>query len=237
MATVAQIMANAEAHTDLDVIAIADHDQVGGALEAVEWCAGRPGERLQAIVATEISMAWGRHLLALFFAPPYPTRPLPRFRSLRTTLQMVAEAGGIGVVPHPLSPLVPSLGEGTLNQHLAGSASCLHALEACSGVVGGRRAEARIRRLNHAAWGLALLGNSDAHHLCQIGSSYTCFSGRTPQELRAAIEARTTVARWGTPASVSLPSHLRQNWLSLFVKPVRELRAAARALAAPALPA
>src|SRR5919202_6841621 len=92
LATVREIMAFAERETDLDVIAIADHDQVRGALEAVEWCAGRPGGRLRAVVATEISAAWGRHVLALFFEPPYPTRSFPRFRSLARTISLVEDA-------------------------------------------------------------------------------------------------------------------------------------------------
>src|SRR3954451_25454657 len=139
MATVGQIMEVAERDAGLDVIAIADHDQVRGALEAVEWCAGRPSGRLQAIVATEISAAWGRHVLALFFQPPYPTRPLPRFRSLARTVALVHDAGGVVAIPHPLSALVPSVGERTFAALLqrVSPAGGVQAIEVCSGVVGG----------------------------------------------------------------------------------------------------
>jgi predicted metal-dependent phosphoesterase TrpH len=227
MASVREIMAYAEERTQLDVIAIADHDQVRGALEAVEWCAGRPRCRVQAIVATEISAAWGRHLLAFFFQEPYPTRPFPRHRSVRRTIQLVEDAGGVVAIPHPLSVLVPSIGERALEGLLGGVAglTAVHAVEVCSRVVGGRRAEGRLRRLNDTVWGLASLGNSDAHHIQQIGSAFTSFPGRSVAELQRAILERTTLAHWGETPQVSVLDHARQNWRSLVVKPIRELRA------------
>ena len=230
MATVRQVMAAAERETDLDVIAIADHDQVRGALEAVEWCAGRPGGRLRAVVATEISAAWGRHVLALFFEPPYPTRSFPRFRSLARTISLVQHAGGMVAIPHPLSALVPSVGErafAALLRHVS-AARGVQAIEVCSGIVGGRRAEPRLRVLNARRWHLAPLGSSDAHHLAQIGAAYTSFPGATPADLRRAIEQRTTEACWGRPVRIPAADHVRQGWRSLVVKPARELRAVLR---------
>jgi hypothetical protein len=227
MATVRQVLEHAERHTDLDVIAITDHDQVRGALEAVEWCAGRPGGRLQAIVGTEISSAWGRHVLALFFAEPFPREPFPRFRSLADTVAAVHDAGGIVVLPHPCSRLVPSVGERTFRAMMGGRprsvVQALQGVEVCSGVIGGRAAEAKLRRVN-AIWGLATVGSSDAHHLAQIGSACTRFPGRTPADLLRAIYDRRTSAEWGSEPRVSLLEHVRQNWRSLVVKPARELR-------------
>jgi predicted metal-dependent phosphoesterase TrpH len=230
MGTVPELLRHAERHTDLDVVAIADHDQVRGALEAVEWCAGRPGGRLRAVVATEISAAWGRHLLALFFAEPYPTVPFPRFRSLEGTIGAVHDAGGVVVVPHPFSPLVPSVGRRTLARLVAArperpELDALRGMEVCSGVVGGRLLETRLRR-ESAVYRLAALGNSDAHHVVQLGAAVTRFPGRTPADLRRAIAARTTRAVWGVAGRVTLEEHARQGWRSLVVKPVRELRAA-----------
>jgi hypothetical protein len=237
MATVPAILEHAAAGTDLDVLAIADHDQVGGALEAVEWCAGRPGGRLQAVVGTEISAAWGRHVVALFFAEPYPTAPFPRFRSLEETLSRVHDAGGVVVLPHPFSALVPSVGQRALSRLLrpapdgalrSPGLAALQAMEVCSGVVGGRRLESELRRLNARRWRLATVGSSDAHHLAQIGTARTRFPGRTPLELRRALAERTAEARWGPAAAVSLGEHARQGWRSLVVKPAREVRAAVR---------
>ncbi|MDQ3702025.1 MAG: PHP domain-containing protein [Chloroflexota bacterium] len=233
LASVRQIVEHAAEHTVLDIIAIADHDQVRGALEAVEWCAGRPGRRLQAIVATEISAAWGRHVLALFFAPPFPTTPFPRFRPLLETIATVHAAGGVVALPHPYSTVVPSVGERTLRNLLAGRAThpelqALQAIEICTGALGGRRLESRLRRANDASLHLAPLGNSDAHHLAFIASAFTRFPGRTPADLRRAIEDRATQAHWGAPAQVSLGAYARQSWRSMVIKPARELREALR---------
>ena len=226
MASVAEILAFAEEETPLDVIGIADHDQVRGALDAVEQRAGRPGGRVAVVVGTEISASWGRHVLAYFFSEPYPTAPFPRFRGLLETVSRVADAGGVLVVPHALSGLVPSLGERALARLLAAPAArdAVVGVEICSGVVGGRRGEARLRRLNQAWWHLAELGSSDAHHLPQLGSGYTSFRGSTPLELLEGLRSRTTGAHWGAAVHVGAATHARQGWRSLIQKPVRELR-------------
>ena len=103
--------------------------------------------------------AWGRHLLALFFAPPYPTSPFPAISPWRRRPPASTTPGAI-VLPHPFSALVPSVGERTLTASLPASArrarSCgCRGLEVCSGVVGGRRMEARLRRVNAGRWRLA----------------------------------------------------------------------------------
>jgi hypothetical protein len=228
MMTVRELLEYVESSTELDVVAVTDHDQVAGALEAAQWCAGRPGGRVRAVVGTEISASWGRHLLALFFEEPYPVRPFPRFRPLNETLARVGDAGGVVVAPHPLSPLVPSLGERALRHLLAlpGARETLLGVEVCSGVVGGRRAAPRLRRLNATVWGLATIGSSDAHHLAQVGTAFTEFPGSAPADLHAALLGRRTVAHWGTAPRVRLASHARQGWRSLVIKPARELRAA-----------
>jgi len=230
MASVGEIMRYVENETELDVIAIADHDQIAGALEAARWCAERPNGRVQAVVGTEISASWGRHVLALFFEEPFPERPFPRFRPLRETVARVRDAGGLVVVPHALSALVPSLGERGLTHLLAGPTVCatVAGVETCSGVIGGRHSEARLRRLNAAQWRLAAVGSSDAHHLIQIGSAYTTFPGTTPGDLKTALMERSTQAHWAAAqtARVTVRSHAHQGWRSLVVKPARELRAA-----------
>jgi predicted metal-dependent phosphoesterase TrpH len=226
MATAVDVLTYAEAETDLDVVAITDHDQLGGALEAAEWCAGRPSGRLRAVVGTEISASWGRHVVALFFAEPYPTEPFPRFRPLRETACRVADFGGVLVLPHALSALVPSVGVRALRHLLADQAArdAVVGVEVCSGVVGGRTSERRLRQLNDASWRLAALGSSDAHHLRQIGLAYTTFPGHMPVDLLQALRRRETHACWGDAVTVPWQRHASQGWRSLVVKPARELR-------------
>ena len=234
MMDVPRLLAHISDRTDLDVIAIADHDQVRGGLEAVERSAGMRGRRVAVVVGTEISASWGRHVVALFFHEPYPTVPFPRFQGLRRTAARVRDAGGVLILPHALSALVPSVGERAM-AHLLGDRAARETtvgVEVCSGVVGGRRAEERLRRLNASAWRLAEVGSSDAHHLDQVGSAYTAFPGTSAAELERALLDRTTTARWAD-ATVHVPllSHARQGWRSLVVKPARELRGALESVA------
>ena len=228
MMTVPELLSHVSDETPLDVVAVTDHDQIRGALDAVEWCAGAPGNRVRAVVGTEISASWGRHVVALFFQEPYPTAPFPRFRGLRDTAARVRDAGGVLVLPHVLSVLVPSVGQRALRHIMADpiARSVLVGVEICSGVVGGRAAEPRLRRLNADEWGLAEVGSSDAHHLSQIGSAFTEFPGHTPGELARALGERTTIAQWGDGRRVGVPllTHARQGWRSLVLKPARELR-------------
>src|SRR5579871_4635546 len=84
-----------EAHTDLDVIAVTDHDETSAALEAREWAARR-GCRVQVIPGVEVTTRDG-HLLALFIEE----RP-PALMTLSRTADWVVARGGICVAPHPL---------------------------------------------------------------------------------------------------------------------------------------
>jgi len=43
-----------------------------------------------------------------------------------------------------------------------------------------------------AETGRAAIGSSDAHRAADVGQAFTTFEGATPEELRAAIEARQT---------------------------------------------
>ena len=76
----------ADAHTDLDVLAVTDHDDLSGAV-AARAAAERLGSRMQVIVGMEITTRGG-HLLALFLE-----EPVPSFRSLASTLEAVHAQG------------------------------------------------------------------------------------------------------------------------------------------------
>ena len=224
MASVEAVLDYAEYHTALDVVAIADHDQVRGALAALDWVAARPSARLEVVFGTEISASWGRHLLAYFFEPPFPTKPFPRHRSLGYTAALVHDHGGIVVIPHPLCRWTPSVGQRALTRLLA-QAVPIAGIEACNASVAARGLAPRIRRLNDEHWRLPELGSSDAHHLAQIGSGLTEFPGATPADLAGALRAGTVRARWGeAAAAVRVRDHARQAFRALAVKPLRELK-------------
>ena len=211
MAEVPELLDHVEAETDLDIIAIVDHDDIRGALAARErWAKGR--YRFELVTGIEVTALEG-HLLALFVEEPVVSlRPLERI------LENVRRQGGLCVVPHPMSWLTRSIGARTLGW----SAGSLDGIEvACrspAAMVSIRRAAA----LNRRSLGLAELGGSDAHFLEAIGSAYTEFGGSTAADLREAILARSTRAGYGPPVAwhrIGAWRVARQTWRGIRATP------------------
>lgn len=225
MATVPQIMDYVEHETDLDVIAITDHDQIEGAYQALDWIERHPGCRIRVVFGTEVSAFLGRHVLAYFFKPPYPERPFRRFQRFERLIEEVRALGGIIAFPHPTSIWTPSVGYSQIRSLVARGAH-VHALEVCNASIGARYSEKKLRIFNCEVFGLAELGGSDAHHLLGIGGGLTHFAGTTVEDLARAIEARATRACWGPRHGIPVRDHARQVVRALIVKPYRELRAA-----------
>ncbi len=188
-ASVEQLLEWVEHCTDLDVIAVTDHEDVRGGLQARELAAKR-GYRFEVVPGAEVTTLQG-HVLALFIE-----RDLPSFRGVESTLAMIHDAGGLAVAPHPLSWLTRSVGERTLDAlRERGEAGVgFDAIELANPSPAGRRTGPKAARLNAERWGLPAAGGSDAHHLEHIGAGWTEFPGRTSEELRLAIGAGTTRA-------------------------------------------
>src|SRR5712691_2379603 len=125
-----------EHRTDLDVIAITDHDETSASVEGRDWAA-RQGYRVQVIPGVEITTRDG-HLLALFVE----ARP-PALRSVQDTAEWVRARGGLCLAPHPFTRWTHSLsnralcavieggllaGVEVLNASLAGRSSRPHAV-------------------------------------------------------------------------------------------------------------
>src|SRR5207237_1568754 len=81
--------------TDLDVIAVTDHDTIEGALRAADRAGSR--RRLQVIVGEEVSSRDG-HILALFLE-----RRIRPGMSAAATVNAIHEQGGLAVAAHPFS--------------------------------------------------------------------------------------------------------------------------------------
>jgi predicted metal-dependent phosphoesterase TrpH len=186
-ASVREVLDHVEDHTDLDLIAIADHERIDGALRAAEIHAAG-GYSFDLVVGEEITTRRG-HVLALFIA-----ERIPALRPLAETVERIHDQGGIAVAVHPMAPLTPSLGRRSLLA-LHGEADSrrrLDAIELMNPSAAGRVRRAQRRALNTDVLGLAAVGNSDAHVLEGIGSAWTWFPGVTAADYRAAIAARTT---------------------------------------------
>ena len=186
-ASVQALLDHVERQTDLDLVAVTDHERIDGALRAREIHeAGAYSFGL--VVGEEITTRRG-HVLALFV-----TERIPALRPLPETLERIHAQGGIAIAAHPMAPLTPSLGtRSLLGAH--GAADARHRLdgiELMNPSAAGRSRRAPRERLNASVLHLAAVGNSDAHVLEGVGSAWTWFPGSSAADYRAAIEAGTT---------------------------------------------
>ena len=172
---------------DLDVIAITDHERIDAAQAARSMSVDR-GLAVEVVVGEEVTTLGG-HLLAL-----YVDRPIRPYRSLRTTILDIHDAGGLAVPAHPLVPY-PLCAQGWVLRRLLDDrdpAARPDALETFNPTALGRPWHDRVVRFAEDN-GLAMVGNSDAHALGAIGAGWTDFPGWTAADLRAAIGAHETV--------------------------------------------
>ncbi|MEA2629895.1 MAG: hypothetical protein QOE66_114 [Chloroflexota bacterium] len=180
------ILEHVERATDLDVIAISDHERIDAALAAQSMARDR-GLRAEVVVGEEVTTLGG-HLLAL-----YLDRPIRPYRSLRSTILAVHEAGGLAIPAHPLVPY-PLCAQGWMIRRLLADpdpAARPDGLETFNPTSLGKPWHRRVVRFadEHR---LAHVGNSDAHALEAIGTGWTSFPGRDAGDLRRAIETRAT---------------------------------------------
>jgi len=184
-ASVVEILDHVETQTELDVIAITDHERIDAAIAGRAMALDR-GLRFEVVVGEEVTTLGG-HLLALWLE-----RPVKPFRSLRSTIAAVHDQGGIAIPAHPLVPY-PLCAQGFVLRRLLADEERYRpdAIEAFNPTTLGRPWHGRVVRFAEQH-GLARVGNSDAHDLASIGIGYSTFEGRTGDELRAAIAARTT---------------------------------------------
>jgi len=180
------ILDHVELHTDLDVIAITDHERVDAAVAARKLAVDR-GLRFEVVVGEEVTTLGG-HLLAL-----YVDRPIRPYRSLRTTIQAVHDAGGLAIPAHPLVPY-PLCAQGWMLRRLLDDpdpAAHPDALETFNPTSLGKPWHRRVVRFADLH-GLARVGNSDAHALDAIATGWTMFPGSNAADLRRAIETGAT---------------------------------------------
>ena len=186
LATIEQILQRVQHHTNLDVIALTDHDVIEGALRARDlWAKGN--YRFDFIVGEEVSTKEG-HMLALFIQ-----KRIQPDLSIEKSIELVHEQGGLAIVAHPLNPLFRhSCQREVLDRIFASKDVWLDGIETWNASFCGIGANRIAMRTNRDIYGWAEVGNSDAHTLSAIGRGCTWFEGKTAQEIRASIEAGLT---------------------------------------------
>lgn len=171
------------ADVGLDIVAITDHDEIRGSLEARELA---PKYGIEVVTGAEVSTKDG-HLVALFIHSLPPAG-----LSLADTLIHIGKQGGVAIAPHPFNHLPNSL-----------------SMEAVLGALTNPRAKGALKGIETHNMGtqnfdkiaqklsiylpLAKIASSDAHIFWAIGAGRTEFPGETSTDLRMALEKNTTV--------------------------------------------
>ncbi len=185
-ASAAQVLDYVESRTDLDVIAIADHERIEAAVECRRLAIER-GSRVEVAVAEEVTTRSG-HLLGVFLQAR-----LKRGQRLETTVAEIHEQGGLAIVPHPFSAFTKGMRKHAIMRVYRSTDPYVYwdALEAYNPSTAGRYGRAATLRLA-AELGLPVVGNSDGHTLETIGDGRTYFPGTTAEDYRRAVLEGTT---------------------------------------------
>jgi hypothetical protein len=185
--TPAEVLAFARDHTNLDVIAITDHDTLDGALRARDLLAASGPERFELIIGEEVSTREG-HLLALFIE-----RRIPPGLSIERSIELIHEQGGLAVVAHPFNRVFRhSVQRAVMNRLLRQPGLHPDGIETLNGSFAGIGSSRVAMTAARRVYRWAETGGSDAHTPTAIGCASTRFVGRTVDDLRASLLARTT---------------------------------------------
>jgi predicted metal-dependent phosphoesterase TrpH len=147
-------------------------------------------------------------------------------RSLVDTVDEVRDQGGLAVIPHPFMPTYfascqPWMLASLLERRTVDGIELLHTAPMTQG---GRLRLLRFYSTHQAGLGAAV-GSSDSHFGGRdLGGALTAFPGRTAEDFRRAVLARTTCPLPGRATSVPLAEIARQQVQSLAVLPWRRLR-------------
>jgi len=219
LSSIEEILESAE-RAGLDVIALTDHDDIRGAFQLRDL-ASRRSSPVDVVPGVEVTTRSG-HLLALWVEDE-----IPMFRSLAQALARIHQAGGVAIVPHPLSYLTFSIGEGALRQLAAyrDDSRMVDAIELRNPSYAGRVRASRAVWLNRHVLRVAETGSSDAHHAALVGTCWTDFPGSTSEDLRGALRAHATTADGrGWTLREHLDGAAKQQWRSMVRDPIKRAR-------------
>jgi len=193
--------------TDLSVIAITDHDEIDGALEAMRLA---PVCGLDVVPGCEITSRDG-HILALYIQERVPAG----LSALETVLR-VGELGGLCVAAHPMARGVHGISAANLLALLdhPQAKEILVGVEAYNAGLILQGSNYRVQRLVKDL-PVAQTGGSDSHVLFTISQGVTYFPGKTADDLRLALLRRQTRA---IKRETSPILKVVRQWLPLTIK-------------------
>jgi predicted metal-dependent phosphoesterase TrpH len=171
-----------------NVIAVTDHDLIGGAFKAREH-AKKCGLKMEVLIGTEISTRHG-HIVALGVE-----KLIPKFKSAEETIQMIHAQGGLAIAAHPLNFLTASLHKKKNKKIFNSKKNGIYfdAMEIASVYPFFNLVEKKVLNLSKEL-GISELGASDGHFEWEQGKAYTEFEGENIQDLLHAIKNKKTKA-------------------------------------------
>ncbi len=205
LASIPEIMEYVRHRTDLNVIAITDHNTLEGARFAKSLSELYDFE---VVIGEEVSCKQG-HVLGLFLE-----EEVRAGMSAADTVRAIEEQGGIAVIAHPFSAQGVFGPTGRSLFSAAASEWAFHAFEVYNSLPFLVWANSMAAKTLAGGRGVAATGGSDAHVLEAVGKGYTLFRGTSAEELRSSIlnlETRAEASRQG----LSLVWHYAVNFMSI----------------------
>ena len=187
----------------LNVLAITDHDEIRGALEARRFARDNPALGVDIVVGEEISTLNG-HLIGL-----YLQERIPPHLTAEETIRLIHAQGGLAVAAHPFHPVRGSVrGHRTVGELVPDLA--LDAVEIVNNAGVFSWLYDAWAALANVDWALPVTAGSDAHDVWYVGNAVTRFAGRSAEDLRQALLSGVTRAHrdWSWSCD-KLPRHLR----------------------------
>ncbi len=177
--------------TDLRVIAVTDHNTTEGGqiARAYRDAFALDFAHLEVIVGQEV-MSRDGDILALFIE-----QDIPGQLSAAESIERIHAQGGLAIAAHPYAFVVTRFGGGGME----GVKGLIHRLpfdgvEERNGTPTELLSNLWTRLRNRGVARHSPTGGSDTHYLPTVGSTYTCFPGKSAADLRRAIEAGQTRA-------------------------------------------
>jgi hypothetical protein len=190
--SIKEILEFVETKTDLDIIAITDHDTIEGALLAQKIVKDN-NYRFDVIVGEEISTKSG-HIVGLFL-----TRKINPNMTLIETFKAIKAQNGISVVPHPFFHTKMRSKDGLIMDGIGLTNIIKHkqfidAIEEINATPSLSKENLQAGFVNNTLLFKAEIGSSDAHIKDIIGKGITLYNGKSATDLAKSIKNYQTKA-------------------------------------------
>ena len=210
MMSPAMLMNYIAACTDLDLVAITDHNTLDGWARAWEFWLRPENDHLhhlELVPGIEVSSRDG-HVLGIGVS-----QVIPRGMTAEETIMTIHEQGGLALAPHPFA-WVPGLKDfsGIGRRFLDLPLDGIEVRNSNATEFFNNRRVAWVNRRQQKP--LAEFGSSDAHFLWAVGRTWSEYPGRGLDALRRAFGQRTTHAGGMTWGPLSLLQYFvdRARW-------------------------